>query len=183
MNAAEIVFWLALALVVYTYGVYPLGLALAARCCRRSTRPKRPRPMSVSVVMTAYNEEAGITRRLQELTELLRQTGVPAEILVVSDGSTDQSVGRARSFASDGVRVLELAANVGKAAALSAACAEARNEIVVFADVRQRWDADALGVMLDDFRDPAVGAVTGDLVLENSTGLLAGVGLYWRYER
>ena len=57
------------------------------------------------------------------------------------------------------------------------------HEVLVFADVRQSWAVDALPRMLSTFADPAVGAVSGDLVVRPSQGTLAGVGLYWRIEK
>src|SRR5262249_37697191 len=122
-------------------------------------------------------------RRLEELTQLLHGSGLPGEVIVVSDGSTDRSVEVARRFADRGVRVLELVPNQGKAAALSLGIAETRHEIVVFADARQRWADDALQRLVENFADPRVGAVSGDLVLEAAPGVMAGVGLYWRYEK
>jgi cellulose synthase/poly-beta-1,6-N-acetylglucosamine synthase-like glycosyltransferase len=73
--------------------------------------------------------------------------------------------------------------NSGKAAALSTGCQAARHEILVFADARQVWAADALPQLLRPFSDPRIGAVSGDLAIESSPGVLAGVGLYWRYEK
>src|SRR5262249_16423883 len=81
------------------------------------------------------------------------------------------------------VQVLELPTNVGKAAALTEACALASGEVLVFADVRQSWAPDALGLLLENFADPHIGAVSGDLVIESAPGVMAGVGLYWRYEK
>ncbi len=77
----------------------------------------------------------------------------------------------------------ELPARVGKAAALNAGCALAEHEIIVFADIRQTWEADALLLLLENFADPSVGAVSGDLLLRDADGVLAGVALYWRYEK
>ena len=37
--------------------------------------------------------------------------------------------------------------------------------------------------MLENFADPAVGAVSGDLIVHGAGGVLAGVGLYWRFEK
>jgi cellulose synthase/poly-beta-1,6-N-acetylglucosamine synthase-like glycosyltransferase len=37
--------------------------------------------------------------------------------------------------------------------------------------------------LLENFRDPEVGAVSGNLLLESAPGVLAGVGLYWRFEK
>jgi cellulose synthase/poly-beta-1,6-N-acetylglucosamine synthase-like glycosyltransferase len=89
----------------------------------------------------------------------------------------------ARSFADQGVRVIERRENLGKAVSLSEGCAAAVHDILVFADSRQRWDPQALGYLLENFADPHVGAVSGDLILESSPGVLAGVGLYWRFEK
>jgi biofilm PGA synthesis N-glycosyltransferase PgaC len=59
----------------------------------------------------------------------------------------------------------------------------AHGDIIVFADARQRWAPDAMEKLLINFRDPHVGAVGGDLVIETSPGVLAGVGIYWRFEK
>jgi cellulose synthase/poly-beta-1,6-N-acetylglucosamine synthase-like glycosyltransferase len=81
------------------------------------------------------------------------------------------------------VRVVELPQRVGKAVALSRGCSEARHEILVFADARQTWAPDALKRLLENFADPRVGAVSGELIVESAPGVMAGVGLYWRYEK
>ncbi len=182
MDSLQLVFWLCLAVVTYTYFGYPVLLAAAARLW---PRPHRPGPVSASVaiVLAVHNEEKNLARRLDELTALIRATGLPAEVVVVSDGSTDRSVEVAGAFADRGVRVLTLQCNQGKAAALSRGIAEVRHEIVVFADARQRWADDALMRLLETFADPRVGAASGDLVLEAAPGVMAGVGLYWRYEK
>ncbi len=182
MSTVELIFWACAALVGYVYVLYPLLMAVRARCARRR-RAESPIPESISIVLAVRNEERQIERRLSELTTILAARGLPGEILVVSDGSTDATVALAHRYASQGVRVLELPENVGKAAALSAACEQAIHDVIVFADVRQRWASDAIDQLLANFADPRVGAVSGELVIESSPGVLAGVGLYWRYEK
>ncbi len=134
-------------------------------------------------MLAAHNEAGNIERRLLELTGLLKASGLQGEIIVVSDGSTDETASLARSFTGQGVHVEELPANEGKAAALTRGCALARHEIIVFADARQTWAPDALARLLDNFADLGVGAVSGDLVLCSIDGVLAGVGLYWKFEK
>jgi cellulose synthase/poly-beta-1,6-N-acetylglucosamine synthase-like glycosyltransferase len=182
MDVLEITFWSCAAVVLYTYLAYPLLLALLSRCC---PRPRRVEPieLSVSIVLPVHNEEKNLSRRLDELTRLLRSSGLPGEIIVVSDASTDGSAQVTRSFDQLGVRLVELPTKQGKAVGLSAGCAEARGELLVFADARQRWADDALVRLVANFADPQVGAVSGDLVLETAPGVLAGVGLYWRFEK
>ncbi len=178
MDFFEIGFWISAAIVGYTYVVYPLLLAVVSRWWGRP-RQVGPVAASVSIVLPVHNEEKNLARRLDELTRLLRD----GEIIVVSDASTDGSAAVARSYADRGVRLVELDEKQGKAAALSAGCAAARGELLVFADARQRWADDALQRLSENFADPTVGAVSGDLVLEAAPGVLAGVGLYWRFEK
>jgi cellulose synthase/poly-beta-1,6-N-acetylglucosamine synthase-like glycosyltransferase len=183
MSLLEILFWSLVALVAYAYVGYPLLLGLLARVRPRPVNRGTNGPRSCSIVLCVRNEEANIDRRLAELTDLLESTGVRGEIIVVSDGSTDATATLARQHCKGSVRVLELPDNVGKAAALSSGCAMAMNEILVFADARQRWATDALAMLLENFADPEVGAATGGLVIESAPGTLAGVGLYWRFEK
>ncbi len=183
MNLALVCFWLPVACVAYTYLLYPLTLAGMARWRRRRVRPGQAAPNSVSVVVAAHNEEAVIDARLEELTRAITAAGLTGEVILVSDGSTDDTVPLARAYAGRGVRVIDLADREGKAAALTKGCAAARYEIIVFADARQTWEPLTLRRLLENFTDPSIGAVSGDLVVEDAPGLLGGVGLYWRYEK
>jgi cellulose synthase/poly-beta-1,6-N-acetylglucosamine synthase-like glycosyltransferase len=183
MPYLEIAFWACASCALYTYFLYPLFIALLACLCGRRTRPSGRRPRSVSFVLAAHNEAALVARRLEELTALIAAAGVEGEIIVVSDGSTDATAEEARRHGDRTVQVLGLAERHGKAVALTRGCALARNDVLVFADLRQRWAADALRALLDNFADPTVGAVSGDLVIECNEGVLAGVGLYWRFEK
>jgi cellulose synthase/poly-beta-1,6-N-acetylglucosamine synthase-like glycosyltransferase len=85
------------------------------------------------------------------------------QIIVVSDGSTDDTrtvVGRYPM-----VDFVELPRG-GKALALNGGVARARHDILVFTDARQTFAPDALTELTAPFTDPAVGAVTGELVLD-----------------
>ena len=133
MSELEIVFWSAFAVAAYALLGYPMLLALAGTVWRR---PRRIAPVqtSVSMILAVHNEEKNLPRRLDELSGLLQAAALKGEIIVVSDGSTDRSADVARQFADRGVRVVTLEHNQGKAAALSRAFAEARHDVVVFAD-------------------------------------------------
>jgi cellulose synthase/poly-beta-1,6-N-acetylglucosamine synthase-like glycosyltransferase len=183
MTLLEVGFWSCLACVLYAYLGYPLLLATLAHCFGRPVRRGAGHPRSVSIVVCAHNEEASIDRRLEELSALVKASGLRGEVVLVSDGSTDATATLARAHTKGPVRLLELPTQRGKAAALSAGCAAAVGEILVFADVRQTWAPDALDRLLENFADPAVGAASGALILARAPGLLAGVGLYWRYEK
>jgi cellulose synthase/poly-beta-1,6-N-acetylglucosamine synthase-like glycosyltransferase len=105
------------------------------------------------------------------------------EIIVISDGSTDDTAPLAREYGTRGVRVLELPERRGKAFALTQGCQLAQHEILVFGDLRQTWAPDVFEQLLKNFADPTVGGVSGDLVLESEPGVMAGVALYWRFEK
>jgi cellulose synthase/poly-beta-1,6-N-acetylglucosamine synthase-like glycosyltransferase len=178
----EILFWLLAATILYTYAIYPIAVAVIARV-RPSPIHRAPSDRPISIVIAAYNEEANIQRRLTELLALCAPLGCEFEILVATDGSTDRTSAIVRSFADRNVRLIEFAQNRGKSAALTAAVQHARHEIILFADARQRWDPRTIPCLLENFADPRIGAVSGDLVIESAPGVIAGVGLYWRFEK
>jgi poly-beta-1,6-N-acetyl-D-glucosamine synthase len=183
MFLLEIFFWVCAALVGYTCILYPLLMAVWARFRAPRSRADVPFDGSVSIVLSAYNEESNIGSRLEELIQLLEKSDRTGEIIVVSDGSTDETADLARSFEYRGVSVVALPENVGKSAALSEGCALAQHDILVFADTRQHWAEDALEKMLCNFADPEVGAVSGELLVKSNPGVMSGVGLYWRFEK
>jgi cellulose synthase/poly-beta-1,6-N-acetylglucosamine synthase-like glycosyltransferase len=180
-----ILFWAALTCVGYTYVGYPLLAGVAARLRARPVTKGRYGG-SFSILLACHNEESNIVRRIEELRRFIAATGLDGELLVIADGCTDRTTTLVDPFVGDGgpsVRLLSWPENRGKAAALSAGAAEARGDILVFADARQTWADDALAELLSNFADPQVGGVSGDLVLESAPGVLAGVGLYWRFEK
>ncbi len=188
---ASIAFWLCLALVVYAYVGYPVIVGLWAWLRPKPVRARHPServsPATVSVVLAAHNEERTIERRLKELAEQIARYGLIGEVIVVSDGSTDRTAEIARAMSQDdglvSIRLIELTEKSGKAAALTAGCLAARYEFLALADARQTWSADALPCLLENFADPTVGAVSGELVIESEPGVMASVGLYWRFEK
>lgn len=186
MSWASIFFWASVALLAYTYLGYPLLIyawaAVRSRSIRLGGVVERPK---VTVLVVAHNEAATIAGRLENLLSL-DYPGERLEILVASDGSTDGTLERAQAYEEFGVRVLAFETRRGKAAVLSELVPRAGGEIVVLADSRQRFDPGALRALVAPFTDPQVGAVGGELVLnQNGKGTAAGEGVvfYWRYEK
>jgi biofilm PGA synthesis N-glycosyltransferase PgaC len=176
-------FWIGMSTVVYVYLLYPALIWVLAGLRRERRAPGAVRePTLFSVVLAVHDEEARISARLDELVALIIATARRAEVIVVADGCRDATAALARSHPSPLVRVIELVENEGKARALSRGCELAQGDVLVFADARQRWAGAALQQLLQNFDRPEVGAVTGELVVE-APGVLAGVGLYWRYEK
>jgi cellulose synthase/poly-beta-1,6-N-acetylglucosamine synthase-like glycosyltransferase len=179
-SAPPLLFFVSAAFVLYIVAGYPLILNLIPP---RYSKPVRRAPMfpDVSLIVTVYNGERFLESKLESILAL---TYPPEklEIIVASDGSIDRTNEIAESFAGRGVRLLPLP-RAGKAAAINAAIAEARHDMLVFTDVRQLLAPDSLAYLMENFADPSVGVASGELViLESRTQEEASVGLYWRYE-
>lgn len=174
------IFWVAIALVAYTYVLYPMLATLLARALGREPTVAPITP-PLTVIVAAHNEESRIAARVRDL---LDQEYPPENwhVIVVDDGSTDNTAAAA-DIGDPRVRAIRLAENVGKAAALNAGVAAADTGIIVFTDARQRFAPGALRMLVEPFADPEVGAVSGELVIESGApGRAADIGLYWRIE-
>jgi len=175
-----IVFWLSLFLIVHPYVTYPLALRAWAVVRRRPVR-RAPIEPSISVLVPAYNEVEVIAATLGAL---LAQDYPKdkLQILVVSDCSSDGTDDVVRSFADRGVELLRQAERGGKALGLNAAVRHARGELLVFCDANARFRPGVLRSMAQNFADPSVGYVTGQLVLESPGELTSAGGAYLRFE-
>ena len=188
MTNTSIVFVVAVLIVLWTLGGYPMWLALRARHkgeqpedASRAQPPLTSTPM-VTAVIPVHNGGAFVARKLESLF----QSDYPAEKLdaiVLSDGSTDDTDAIAESFITSGrVRFVRLPKG-GKAVALSTAFPMVRSDIVLLTDVRQLIEPDCIGKLVARFANPTVGAVSGTLKIRaGETSGEASTGLYWRYE-
>src|SRR6202789_1306896 len=130
MTVVVIVFWVTVALLIYTQIGYALLLALLVRATGRSAASagwmgELPK---VSAIVAAYNEQEVIAQRITNL----RSLDYPpdrVQVIVASDGSSDHTVSRARAAGAD--VVLELPRG-GKIRAQDAAVEEAGGELLVF---------------------------------------------------
>src|SRR6266550_2240233 len=176
MIAAVVLFWGSLAALAWTHALYPLTVALAARLrTRRVARDDAYLP-SVAVIVTAYNEEDAIERRLENLRALDYPPGL-LELVVTSDASTDRTEELAEAA---GARVIRNPRG-GKVAAQDSAVRQTESEIVAFSDANCTWASDALRKLVRSFADPEVAYVCGRLNLESGDGGNKE-GLYWRFE-
>lgn len=128
---------------------------------------------SVSILVPACNEGKGIEGAIQSLLDLDYPN---YEIIVVSDGSTDDTVERAQKWAGrqDGVQVqvLDTGMNVGKASALNLGIKNSRHEIIVCMDADSRLEPQSVRRGVAHFVNPDVSAVAGNVKVVNRNGLL-----------
>jgi cellulose synthase/poly-beta-1,6-N-acetylglucosamine synthase-like glycosyltransferase len=181
-QAATITFWAGAAALLYAYAGYPALVWLVSRLRPRAVRRGSVEP-SVSVVITAYNEERDLRAKLEN-TLALDYAADKLEVIVASDCSSDRTDDIAREFAPRGVRLHRQAERLGKTAAQNAAVAIARGEVILFSDATTLYQRDVLRAMTPNFADPTVGCVAGRLVYVDDTGSAVGSGAksYWGYE-
>lgn len=182
MTAVAVVFWFSVAAILYPYLIYPMLIWVLSQVRPRPVQ-RRPWLPPVTVLIPAYNEVdcigATITNKLEQ--------DYPADqlqIIVISDGSTDGTDEVVKGFADRGVQLLVRGPREGKAAALNEAVKHARGEIIVFSDANSIFARDGIRRMVENFSDPQVGYVTGDLhfvaAADNTSG--AGNNAYMKYE-
>ena len=200
MTKIKYIFWLAAALVGYSYLGYPAWLWLRSRwsprpvrrssgqSCRQSSSPSSAVP-AVTAVMVVRNEEAVIARKLENLLTL-DYPQAKLDLVVISDGSRDRTPAILADYARDSrvrtrLRTLIKPASEGKAAGLNDAIKLATGDVLLFTDARQQIESNALRLLVENFADPDVGAASGELMLgdpaSGETG--KGMGLYWRIEK
>jgi len=182
-HVAQIIFWATLALLIYVYVGYPLLLAVLAAFSRRRRIEPGYEP-KITVLIAAYNEEAGIERKVRD-TLALDYPAEKLEVIVLSDASTDRTDAIVQSFADPRVRLLRMPERKGKTHAQNQGVRAASGEILVFSDATATYHPQALRYLAGNYRDPKVGAVSGryryfDLAQASPTGL--GSIAFWDYE-
>lgn len=181
----EILFWILIALVFYTYLGYGLLLYLLIRLKRYfKGKPQVPDYFypEVSLVIPAYNEEDFIAEKAANSLAL----SYPKDkltILFITDGSTDRTVEILKEI--DGVQISHSEGRAGKAAAENRAMTLVQSPFVVFCDANTYLNTDCIEKLVRHYQDPQVGAVSGEKrvqSLDSEGASAAGEGLYWRYE-
>ena len=193
----EFLFWLSIALLVYTHIGYPIALGilsgLGAGSRAGEVRGERvgsfpsmtaddpeaedgPLPM-VSLIIAAYDEEEVIEAKVLNALAL-EYPRERLQVIVASDGSSDATVRVAREAGAD--LVLDLPRG-GKIPAQNAAAAAAEGDLLAFSDANSVWESSALTELLEPFRDPRVGYVCGQVRFVGPDGGNLE-GAYWRYE-
>ena len=182
MRVYEIIFWIAVVAIAYTYAGYPLLLMVVSRFRGKPVLRREFTP-TVTVIIAAYNEERDLAQKLEN-TLALDYPKSKLEIIVTSDCSTDRTDEIVRSFAPRGVRLHRQTERLGKTAAQNAAVEKATGEILLFSDATTHYRPDVLRLMAPSFADESVGCVTGNVIYAHDAGssVSHGTRSYWNYE-
>ena len=152
----EFLFWTGVLTLAYQYVGYPLLLAVLAwiRPTRGTTTTEASGDLpTVSLIISAYNEEEVLDRKLENAVALDYPRD-RLEVVVVSDGSTDRTNEIAAGFADRGVVLHDYAVNRGKNLSLNDSMPRVQGEIIVFTDANGMYEPDALRKLVAPFADP-----------------------------
>jgi cellulose synthase/poly-beta-1,6-N-acetylglucosamine synthase-like glycosyltransferase len=184
MGTPAVITLAALIVLVYAYFGYPLLLLAGGRRRATSAPADGAGLPSVTVVIAAWNEERVITEKLEN-TLALDYPPQLLNVVVVSDGSTDETDARVQGFVdrTGRVQLLHTAGREGKSVALNVGIPAARGDLLVLTDANAMFVPDAIQWLVKPFADARVGAVSGELRYHDETGAGVGESAYWRYEQ
>jgi len=167
-------------LILYILVGYPLLLKLRPSGPRIAKQAQTP---TVTALIAVKNGAPWLAAKLDSLLRLDYPSPL-LSILVVSDGSTDETDSIAASYAVLHPHIqLQRVPSGGKCAALTAAFPKIQSELLFMTDVRQILDPGSLRHLTACMSDPTVGAVSGEMRIRNQETLEeSSVSLYWRFE-
>lgn len=190
MLTLKIIFWVTLAIVVYTYVGYGIIL-YAILAIRRTIKGKRHKPQlptdeqlpTITLLICAYNEEDVVHEKMAN-TLAIDYPKDKFSIMWVTDGSTDNTNNLLKTYG-DRVQTVYTPERRGKTAALKHGIKLVTTDYVAFTDANTMLNPQAMREIVRQFMDNSVGCVSGEKrVAAKNKGQLAaeGEGLYWKYE-
>lgn len=156
-----LLFWVAVIWLGYVYFGYPVALKLWS-----VLRPVHPRIdesflPSVSVLISARNEEKDIGWKVRETLDWNYPTGL-LQVLVASDASEDRTDEILRGIKDSRLIFVRMEKRSGKNAALNRLAKSAQGELLFFTDANSHIAPECLRKIVRHFADPRVGCVTGE---------------------
>jgi glycosyltransferase involved in cell wall biosynthesis len=167
-------------LIFWAYFGYPLSLMFLSvfrvRCVKRSNITP---PMTL--IITVHNEQERIRAKLENTLKI----DYPRELLqiiVASDGSTDDTNSIVSEYTDRGIELFEVENRGGKENAQKEAVTVAKGELLAFSDVSTSIATNGLRAIAASFADPSVGCVSSVDQVVGQDGQPCGEGFYVRYE-
>ncbi len=181
----QIAFWILLFLVVHCYVLFPITLPFVSEIFKRKGGKvvNGENLPTVSILISAYNEEAVIERKIQNLLEL-DYPKEKLEILIGDDGSADKTAEIVERYKDQGITLIKAPQNAGKAAMLNRLQKQANGEILLFCDANTMLFPNVIRKLTVPFRDKKIGCACGHLILTDKSGAELGWGesAYWDLE-
>ena len=181
----QIAFWVLVFLLVLCYCLFPLSLPFVSELFKRRHRhiDKNFELPMVTLLISAYNEEAVIERKIKNIQEI-DYPKEKLEVLIGDDGSADATAEIVARYADQGITLVKAPKNAGKAAMLNRLQKLAHGEILVFCDANTMFFPNVIRKLVAPFCDTKIGCVCGHLILSDKSGSVLGRGesSYWDLE-
>ena len=184
----KILLWLSILFFFQTWLFYPIIMRLLNKNIKNNIDKKDNKAVSydelfaISIIVPVYNSEDIIIDKIENLLELDYPNKL-VEIIIVSDGSNDNTIQKVTSYNHEIVHSYELEKNSGKSAAQNYGVNKAKNPIIIFTDVESKLDKDTLKYLVTPFQDNKIGCVGSNVQFYKSNWELSGSqGFYWRME-
>lgn len=207
MSLVEIIFWISVVFLFYTYFGYPFLMVVLSKIPFVKYLIKMPEGFGrvllnpkiggyaayndvsvekgfsprVSMIIAAYNEEDFLKEKIKNCLELDYPRD-KIEFIFVTDGSTDNSNKIIEKYKSENLFYYFLAKRSGKLHAIKRGIEFATGEIIISSDANAIYNNDSIKKIVQHFAHSKVGCVAGEKRVMKFDGSLPAEGLYWRYE-
>lgn len=183
----ELLFWLNVLVVIYTYLGYGLILLILNLLFFKKIQSTKTENPEVSILIAAYNEEDWIVEKINNTLSM----DYPAElvkVIVITDGSTDGTFQKAKSCsvpAGISFEVHHQSERKGKLAAIERIMPLVKTPVTIFTDANTALNRQAIRQLVCHYNNPKIGAVAGEKRVSSANkdeASSAGEGIYWKYE-
>lgn len=186
MEFVFLIFFTSLYLILHTYVFYPASIKILTLFFKRKYSLYEKFSPKVSILISAYNEEKVIAKTLENFCQL-NYPGEKFEVVIGSDGSTDQTNNIISQFTSQHLNIIFIPFEKrrGKKFVINDLVKKANGEILIFSDSNTLYDKDAINHLVKFYNDDRVGGVSGRLeLIEEAGSTEAGnkEATYWKYE-
>ena len=181
----KIVFYIVGFAIFYAMVGYPITLMILDKIMKRKNDKDLSYKPFVSIIISAYNEEKVIERKLENITE---STYPHYEVIVANDASSDRTVEICQNFINNhpayDIKVNTVKNHLGKTNAQDEAVDVAKGEIIVFSDANSMFKADAIDELVSYFTDDDIIYVCGSLIYAKDDDIASAVAenSYWDME-
>ena len=172
----KIVFYIVGFAIFYAMIGYPITLMILDKIMKRKNDKDLSYKPFVSIIISAYNEEKVIERKLENITE---STYPHYEVIVANDASSDRTVEICQNFINNhpacDIKVNTVKNHLGKTNAQDEAVDVAKGEIIVFSDANSMFKADAIDELVSYFTDDDIIYVFGSLIYAKDDDISSAV--------
>ena len=178
----KIIYFFCLFLISYIFFIYPVFIVFISKIFKKKRTRNSNSQKSICIIVPAYNEEMVIEEKIKSIISLNYPRHL-VKIVLVSDGSTDNTVQIMKKYANDNTHVLDIEDRKGKTNIINKAMEINNSELTLFSDANVILDKDCLIQLNHSLSKTNVGAVAGSIVsYDMHTNNAKSVGLYYRYE-